>query len=633
MIALYPGAFKPPHRGHFEVVKSLLNGSHGGQVYTKDNYKDAGTSSLSGKKGKVEKINKVLVFPGGGERNGITKAESEAIWKIYAKYLPGLEVLDGEKNPMFAAKEYAKANTKDNFYAITGIRSEEDLIDLRRITTFTNTPHVEGLVIPPKGNGVRASQLRKAALSGNLDDLRDFFPDEINPDELMSILKMLKDNIISEIMNEKMEVLFEAMFSTNEDNRDNDDGYDEGDTKEAKEDTPDYTKYIGSILEYMLDQEMNIQPLPEVKVRYDEENADNFFGRTAYYDPNDKEIVLYAQGRHPKDIVRSFTHEMIHHIQNLEGRLGNINTSNTNDNEHLLEIEKEAYLQGNITFRNWEDQYKNGLKEEVMAEGKYDSITTYLTGKSIDAVKNALTKKLHHYKEGHFGDTSTEESQVQMKIVVDGVYPIALISIPEDIDKKFQRESDLEFNFEVKAIFVKGINTIMRNGGAYKGGIQKDDSYITPKIELEFVLDPYNFPNDFEELSAQLTDVIRHEIEHLTQAGGNANGKSFGKGEQFDGEFGTKEEKKFRTKIEKGIIKNGTAYLLLPSEIDANIQGMYLSAKKAKRPFKDVVDQYLYGFTDQFDASGNPYLTKQDVEDVKKVWSKRLPSLGIKQEL
>ena len=49
MIALYPGAFKPPHRGHFEVVKSLLNGSHGGQVYNKDNYKDAGTSSLSGK--------------------------------------------------------------------------------------------------------------------------------------------------------------------------------------------------------------------------------------------------------------------------------------------------------------------------------------------------------------------------------------------------------------------------------------------------------------------------------------------------------------------------------------------------------------------------------------------------------
>ena len=25
----------------------------------------------------------------------------------------------------------------------------------------------------------------------------------------------------------------------------------------------------------------------------------------------------------------------------------------------LLEIEKEAYLEGNITFRNWEDSIKN----------------------------------------------------------------------------------------------------------------------------------------------------------------------------------------------------------------------------------------------------------------------------------
>ena len=169
MIALYPGAFKPPHRGHFEVVKSLLNGTHNGQVYTKDNYKDAGASSLSGKKSIVDKIDKVIVFPGGGERNGITKGESIAIWKIYSKYLPGIEVIDGEKNPMFAAKEYAKANTDKDFYAITGIRSEEDFIDLRRITTFTNTPHVQGLVIPAaKGNEVRASQLRQAALSLSL---------------------------------------------------------------------------------------------------------------------------------------------------------------------------------------------------------------------------------------------------------------------------------------------------------------------------------------------------------------------------------------------------------------------------------------------------------------------------------
>ena len=41
-------------------------------------------------------------------------------------------------------------------------------------------------------------------------------------------------------------------------------------------------------------------------------------------------IVLYTEGRHPKDVVRSFAHEMIHHIQNLEDRLENISTTNTN---------------------------------------------------------------------------------------------------------------------------------------------------------------------------------------------------------------------------------------------------------------------------------------------------------------
>ena len=434
MIALYPGAFKPPHRGHFEVVKRLLKGNHGGHIYNKDSGAEAGAKALAGQPGKVDKITKVIVFPGGGERNGISKNESMAIWKIYAKYLPGIEVRDGEKNPMFAAKDYAAANEGEQFYAVTGLRDESDFKDLRRITTFKNVTNIQGLVIPAaKGASVRASDLRAAALSGNLDDLRDFFPRELNRQELLTILKMLKDNIISEIMNEKMEVLFEQMFSSETSEA----SFWEGDTEridreigrlssqsdikpeeikkqlavyfsDAKDkatdfikkfindvlytftepkaiiaylkgerldvlkeepEVPDYTKHIASVLEYMFDQGMKITPLPEVKTIKDEANAKDFFGKTAYYDPNKQEVVLYVEGRHPKDIVRSFVHEMVHHMQNLEGRLGQIGTSNTNEDDHLLEIEKEAYLTGNITFRNWEDSVKNGSKKKVMAEG------------------------------------------------------------------------------------------------------------------------------------------------------------------------------------------------------------------------------------------------------------------------
>ena len=115
-----------------------------------------------------------------------------------------------------------------------------------------------------------------------------------------------------------------------------------------------------SLSKYMIDNGMNIKPLPKIKViKDDEENASHLLGKTAYYDPNNKSITLYTMNRHPKDVLRSFAHEMVHHEQNLEGRLNNINTTNTNKDGDLPEIEKEAYEKGNMMLRNWEDSIKN----------------------------------------------------------------------------------------------------------------------------------------------------------------------------------------------------------------------------------------------------------------------------------
>jgi hypothetical protein len=103
---------------------------------------------------------------------------------------------------------------------------------------------------------------------------------------------------------------------------------------------------------------------------------ENFFGKTAYYDRNQRVIVLYTMDRHPKDIMRSFAHEMIHHIQNLEDRLNGISTQNTNEEGDLPEIEREAYEKGNMTFRNWTDT----LTEGVLKEGRYDTISNKISG-------------------------------------------------------------------------------------------------------------------------------------------------------------------------------------------------------------------------------------------------------------
>jgi hypothetical protein len=95
--ALYPGAYKPPHRGHFNVVKSLLDGSYNGTVYDITDFKEKATSLLKGRPEGKPSIDKVLIFVGGGERNGIDKQEATKIWEIYAQHLSNVEIIDGQK--------------------------------------------------------------------------------------------------------------------------------------------------------------------------------------------------------------------------------------------------------------------------------------------------------------------------------------------------------------------------------------------------------------------------------------------------------------------------------------------------------------------------------------------------------
>jgi hypothetical protein len=122
----------------------------------------------------------------------------------------------------------------------------------------------------------------------------------------------------------------------------------------------DLTPQIISLTQYMASNGLNLKPYPKIKfIDNDVVNANNLLGRTAYYDPNQQLVALYTMGRHPKDILRSYAHELIHHHQNLNNTLDHGQTSNTNEDDALDRIEREAYENGNILFRNWEDSIKN----------------------------------------------------------------------------------------------------------------------------------------------------------------------------------------------------------------------------------------------------------------------------------
>lgn len=111
-----------------------------------------------------------------------------------------------------------------------------------------------------------------------------------------------------------------------------------------------------------------------VKLISDPTNAEETLGKTAYYDPSNYEIVLYSDGRHLKDILRSFSHELVHHYQNCAGKLSRASHAGegyAQKDPELRNAEKEAYLKGNMIFRDWEDQHKSkNNKGEVMSEDK-----------------------------------------------------------------------------------------------------------------------------------------------------------------------------------------------------------------------------------------------------------------------
>jgi nicotinamide mononucleotide adenylyltransferase len=309
--ALYAGGFKPPTSGHFEVVETAL----------KQN----------------PEIDEFIIFIGSKERNGISQEESLLIWEVYNKYLPfKVKIEPSSAPPVKAVYDFAKNHPTRKILWIIGARegNEDDFKDLSsRTRSITNYPNIEVRTIITKG-GVSGTAARNAA-KVSFEKFEPFLPSVLTPEEKQEVYQTVSGKIQENVS-----------YSQH----------------------IDIKQKIKELIKHMLQKGMNITPLPKIVFKHgDTKNAKEFLGKTAYYNPETMEIVLYTEGRHPKDIVRSFSHEMVHHTQNLEGRLGNVSTTNTLEDDHLDKLEQEANLNGTMTFRNWTDS----LNENILPQEKF----------------------------------------------------------------------------------------------------------------------------------------------------------------------------------------------------------------------------------------------------------------------
>ena len=119
-----------------------------------------------------------------------------------------------------------------------------------------------------------------------------------------------------------------------------------------------YEKEVHSLCDFA-QQRLGFEKPPSIFLNHDERNAGNTLGKTGHYDPNTMEIHVFATGRHPKDILRSIAHELVHHNQNENGQFDDMGYSGkgyAQKNPHLRKMEKEA--NDPMLFRDWEDSLK-----------------------------------------------------------------------------------------------------------------------------------------------------------------------------------------------------------------------------------------------------------------------------------
>ena len=179
IVAIYGGGFKPPTKGHFTVVEKTL--------------------------ADFPEIDELIVYVGGGVRDGITQEDSIQIWEIYKNYLsPKVKILPSIA-PVKSVLDYAKENPTDKIYWVLGAREgdEDDIKDIEnRTRSVEKYPNLEVKVITTKG-GVSGTETRQTIKAGNKEQFFHFIPDVEEKEEIWNLVTP----VVKEIKNKRAEII------------------------------------------------------------------------------------------------------------------------------------------------------------------------------------------------------------------------------------------------------------------------------------------------------------------------------------------------------------------------------------------------------------------------------------------
>lgn len=187
-------------------------------------------------------------------------------------------------------------------------------------------------------------------------------------------------------------------------------------------DLKEYTPLLLDFYRFMK-KKLNFSEDPMLILVDDEENSLKPLCKTAHYEPETYKITIYTTGRLFKDILRSFSHELVHHGQNIRGdfeKMGEYSTGLGYTQRHpgLRKLEKEAYLLGSgIYLRDWEDNKK--MSNTLLKEWKKGKNFKIDVSKLLLEEKDKKSEEIE-LDEALFGDEGDEGEESEAESEKEG---------------------------------------------------------------------------------------------------------------------------------------------------------------------------------------------------------------------
>lgn len=181
----------------------------------------------------------------------------------------------------------------------------------------------------------------------------------------------------------------------------------------------------------------------------DQDNSLKMLGKTAFYDPEAHSVTLYIDNRHPKDVMRSLSHELVHHAQNCRGDFTDGDATPmgyAQSDPHLRDMEREAYTKGNLIFRDFEDLIKTGkIKINIDFNNSGEPKMSLKESRNYNFNKNLMKKW------GFLNESKEEASAAAEVTEAAETEDVTEAAAPDDVTESEENESLTEESGEDEA--------------------------------------------------------------------------------------------------------------------------------------------------------------------------------------